>query len=176
MPVSDNDIKEGLSYAYLHAVAHHAGIACQKFDRVIDGMKYDALLLGQEQFAPDSVLDEVEIYVQLKATSRPHTLANGKYSFPLEVDAYKALSTTRSLLNKILVLFFLPENKSDWLNHTEDGLLSRRCAYWVSLRGAPQTNNATNQTIYVPKVQSLCPSNLRELMTRLSKREEVRYA
>lgn len=54
-------------------------------------------------------------------------------------------------------------------------LVSRQCAYWVSLRGAPESANEREQTVYVPRSQPLSPEGLRALMTRISRREVITY-
>jgi len=176
MTISENDIRAELSYAYLHAVASHGGFSCQQMCRTADGLCIDAEVLGRETFATDSKIDDITLQIQLKATSQPCVLKNGKYSFPLELAHYNKLRTTRTLHTKLLVVLFLPEKQSEWLSHSEDYLLTRRCAYWVSLRGATKSQNRTSETVYVPKAQVFSSDSLREIMTRVSRREEVLYA
>jgi len=67
-PFSQNDIEAELSYAYLHAVAAHAGVACRPGDRHEDGRGIDAQLTAWGNW-PDSYRTEVNLKVQLKATS-----------------------------------------------------------------------------------------------------------
>lgn len=82
----------------------------------------------------------------------------------------EALSTAR-----ILVVLFLPDNPNQWLQHTEDALTLRKCAYWVSLRGAEPSDNDTTQTVYLPKAQRFDPDGLQALMARLSHYDIPRY-
>jgi len=63
-----------------------------------------------------------------------------------------------------------------WLSHSEEALISRRCAYWVSLRGAPESQNKTHQTVYLPKSNVLSVESLLALLTRFSRREVIDYA
>jgi hypothetical protein len=77
---------------------------------------------------------------------------------------------------RLLVVLLLPEDANEWLRHSEEGLLAKRCAYWVSLRDAPESDNEVNQTVYIPKTQVLSPQSLTELMTRFSRREVIHYA
>jgi hypothetical protein len=63
-------------------------------------------------------------------------------------------------------VLFLPEDPSQWLVHTEDGLVSKRCAYWVCLRGAAPCDNKTGQTVYIPRPNWLSHDSLRKLATK----------
>ena len=76
------------------------------------------------------------------------------------------------LLNPLIPL----PNAEEWLRHSEDGLTSKRCAYWVSLRNAPESANPGHQTVYIPRTQMLSVVSLTEIMTRSSRREEINYA
>lgn len=53
-------------------------------------------------------------------------------------------------------------------------MIAKKCAYWVSLRSA--SKNTSSHTVYLPRRNLLSPDNLLDLMTRLSRREEVNYA
>jgi hypothetical protein len=53
--------------------------------------------------------------------------------------------------------------------------VTRRCAYWLSLRGAPASDNAASQTVYIPSANLLSIENLMDLMTRFSRRETIPY-
>lgn len=52
----------------------------------------------------------------------------------------------------------------------------RRCAYWTSLLGAPETANRDGQTIYIPKINVFDAAALTALMNRIARRERVTYA
>lgn len=51
---------------------------------------------------------------------------------------------------RLLVVLALPEDAADWLHISSEELIMRRCAYWVSLAGAPETDNTTSVTVSVP--------------------------
>ena len=51
----------------------------------------------------------------------------------------------------------------------------RKCAYWVSLRGADPSDNDTAQTVYLPKAQRFDPKGLLALMARLSRQDIPHY-
>lgn len=47
---------------------------------------------------------------------------------------------------------------------TEAELVLRRCAYWVSLADAPESENRTSVTVSLPKHQRFDVAALRDLM------------
>jgi hypothetical protein len=162
MPLSPNDIEAELSYAYLHAVAAHAGFGCEVASRASDNAGIDAYVRVTEKLAPDSLYTNFPIEVQLKATTKPPAVEAGKYSYWLDdVRRYDKLRESSSPMPKLLVVLFLPKEASDWLSHSEDALITRKCAYWVSLCGAPQSNNQKGQTIYLPQANALSVEQLR---------------
>jgi hypothetical protein len=175
--LTDQNIEAELSYAYLHAVASRAGFACEYTTRHMDSAAVDAIVREDGRFlAADSELSSFELYVQLKATYQVLTEVNGKWSYPLPIGQYNKLRSVRVSAPRLLVVLLLPEDANEWLRHSEDGLLAKRCAYWVSLRGAPESDNEVNQTVYVPKTQVLSPQSLTALMTQFSRREVLPYA
>ena len=73
-------------------------------------------------------------------------------------------------------MLFLPRDPAKWLKWSEDELALRKCAWWVSLRGAAASDNDTGQTVYLPENQHFHSDGLRDIMTRLSREEELNYA
>lgn len=174
--LSPPNIESELSYAYLHAVAAHAGMSCSVSNRHEDNSGVDARITAWGPFAGGGYLTEVDIKVQLKATiGQP--VDNGKQlSYFLQgVSRYNDLRTETVDIARILVVLFLPTDAKDWLTHTVDQLALKRCAYWESLRGAPETSNASGATIYLPKTQLFSADGLKTLATRISARDIPHY-
>jgi len=72
------------------------------------------------------------------------------------------------MLPRLLVVFLLPADPSVWLETSEDCMISRHCAYWVSLRGMVETDNTSTMTVSLPRSQRLTVDGLRELMERVA--------
>jgi hypothetical protein len=172
--LSMQNIESELSYAYLHAIASRAGIICEYAGRHSDAAGVDAVLRVKGRLAPDSTLTQFTVDVQLKATKRVPVEQAARYSHSLEVKNYNELRSTDAGAPQLLVVLFLPDDAETWLTHGEEGLVSRRCAYWLSLHGAPGTEQ-DSKTVYVPRANMLSVNRLLELMTRYSKREVVGY-
>lgn len=174
--LSEQNVEAELSYAYLHAIATREGFACSYATRHLDDAGVDAVIHEDGRLlADDSLLSSFTLHVQLKATRVPPVEQAGRFSHALKLKLYDDLRETRLAVPRLLVVLYLPPDPAEWLTHTADTLIARRCAYWVSLRGAPASANAREQTVYVPRQQALSPDALRELMTRYSRGEEIRY-
>lgn len=176
MLLSENNIKSELSYAYLHAIASRAGLACEVTGRHSDGAGVDAVLRAKERFADDSILTHFTLEVQLKATSAGAVAGTAdRYPFVLTIGHYDKLRDIEVQAQQILVVLFLPADQQRWLDHSAEGLISRRCAYWVSLRGAPASANLETQTAYIPEANRFSVEGLRSLMLRRSRGEWISH-
>jgi hypothetical protein len=180
MPLlSEEDVKCELSYAYLHAIAARAGFACRHADRHGDNAGVDAEVSAYGRLDPASIWTDFGIEIQLKATARALRSPRGRpdhFSFDLEVRQYNKLRNTQTQSQRILVVLSLPRSDQTWVSHSEKGLISRKCAYWVSLRGAPESHNHDSQVVHVPRTNVLSVNALREIMIRASREEWIDHA
>jgi len=175
--LTPQDVEAELSYAYLHAVASQAGIACQSANRTHDGLGIDATLSARQDFGPGAVLTELSVHIQLKATVRPPARRDGRLSYFLhDKRQYDRLRASTVLPPKLLAVLFLPRDREGWLRHTVEQLALFHCAYWLSLVGAPATDNSSGQTVYFPQDQVLSPDGLLNLCNRLARLEKLTYA
>lgn len=175
-PLSPENIESELSYAYLHAVASHAGVGCRAATRHEDNTGVDAQLVGWGPFPGGGFRTEIDLKVQLKATVAEPVERNGLLSYSLRgINQYNDLRSEAVSTPRILVVLFLPRNSDEWLAHTEDALLLRKCAYWVSLRGASPSANDSGQTVYLPRAQRFDSAGITSLMSSLSRGEIPQY-
>ena len=170
MPLSQEDIQEELSYAYIHAISSRMGFGCDRPGK--DRDKVDVTIQAYGFLEPNSEITSPELKIQLKATSRP-VERDDHFIFSIDISTYHNLRQETHHVPKILVLFIMPENSDEWLEHDEDALITRKCAYWVSLKGMPDTQNTTTISIQVPKANILSPENLHSILLRISRLEEL---
>ena len=167
--LSPPNIESELSYAYLHAVASRAGMACNAGNRHEDNNGIDARITAWGPFDNGGYLTEVDLKIQLKATVRTPVDNGSSFSYFLPgISQYDDLRAETVGTARILVVLFLPSDADLWLTHSEDQLALSKCAYWVSLRGAPPSTNGTGTTVYLPKTQAFTPASLKELSAELS--------
>jgi len=174
MPLNENDIESELSYAYLHAVASKAGLSCSISTRLDDNAGIDAQVMGLGDFG--GTITDVRLDIQLKATRLECKEQDGRFPYRLTLEHYNVLRSTRRECQCLLVVFFLPDDADEWLTCTEEQLAMRKCAYWVSLRGAPPSANTSYQTIYIPRKNILSVESLKEVIQKRSYEEYICYA
>lgn len=176
-PLNDNDMEEELSIAYLHTACTSARLGMQVGTRTKDNRGVDATINAFGRFGPnDGYLSTVDIDVQLKATVQQPALIKGTHLsyFLKSVSQYDVLRSRGWGTPRILVVLFLPKNMEEWLGHSHEELLLRRCAYWVSLLDANACDNESGQTVYLPKKQCLSPQAMLDLCSSFSHGETKR--
>lgn len=176
-PISDLNIESELSYAYLHAVASHAGASCSWSNRHEDNAGVDAKITAWGPFPSGGYRQEIDLKVQLKATIGEPVDKKGCFSYSFSgIKQYDDLRSDTVATPRILVVLFLPKSKNAWLTHTEDTLSLSKCAYWVSLLDAPASTNGSSQTIYLPKTQKFDVANLADICDQIASGKKLKYA
>jgi len=175
MPLTDNDIESELSYAYLHAVAAAAGCECCVSGRMSDNHKIDTTLRCFDDFGPDTMCN-VTLQIQLKATRQQLDETSTTIAFDLDLETYDTLRSTPSESAQLLVVLRLPDDKPQWLSSDVRALSLRKCAYWLSLVGAPASRNKTSQRVYFPKRNRLTPAALRTIIETSARGGRITYA
>lgn len=104
--------------------------------------------------------------MQLKCTERMAG-RNGSFPFALPIKNYNDLRGDDVHVPRILVVVFVPDTLDLWLEQSEERLLMKHCAYWLSLRDAPETTNTTNVTVQLPRTQQFTVDALRSMMLRI---------
>lgn len=164
--LTDNQRKEELSVAYIHAIAAKVGFSCER--PKIDMDSVDVEIKAHGKLAVDSTFNSPEIKVQLKATAAIKIIGDNIH-FPLPINNYNDLRS-KSMTPRLLVVFELPTNELLWLNHSEQELIMQKCAYWINLHGKQATDSQTI-TVHIPTQNILSPDKLHELMVLASKEE-----
>lgn len=168
--LTDNDIKEELSYAFVHAIAAHAGFGCDRPGKDRDSI--DAVISAGGFLEQDSILASPVIQVQLKATACEPFDLESNFSFPLPIKNYNDLRS-HSMAPRLLVVVTLPMIKQDWLSLTEDALVAKRCAYWAILKGLPPTQNKRTQSVLISRNNQFTSQTLRKMMVNASRQEDL---
>jgi hypothetical protein len=176
-PLTLANVESELSYAYLHAIASHCQCSCSVGTRHEDNAGVDAKLTSWGPFDGGGYRTEVDLKIQLKATVSTPSVVGDCYSYSLRgIPQYNDLRSDAIATPRILVVLYLPRERTEWIAHSEDALTLRRCAYWVSLRGAPESTNDTGQTVYIPKSQKFDCAGLSGLLNRVARGDIPTYA
>jgi hypothetical protein len=165
-----NKVKEELSLAYVMAVAAKNGFVTD-FSRV-DYDSVDAKISCSGKLSEDSIVQSPEIHLQLKATADQSLVKNDGVHFPLPVKNYNDLRSNTAV-PRLLVVLLLPENAEEWLSHSPEHLILKKCAYYLNLKGRPQTENQNTETVIVPLSNLFSPEALGQLMLKASMQDRL---
>lgn len=98
--------------------------------------------------------------------------AGETFSFEIPIKNYDDLRANTQA-PRLLVILEMPSDSGQWLLHNEDGLISRKCAYWCNLKGMPDTENLQSKTVIVSRLNLFSPESLRTLMIKASRVEDL---
>jgi hypothetical protein len=166
---TENEQKQQLSVAYVHAVAARAGYTCQVPN--VDDDSVDVQIGAKGYLHDQAIVCSPRIEVQLKATSALK-LNSEHLTFPLGLKNYRELRET-TLIPRLLIVLLLPKHPAEWMETSEECMISRRCAYWVSLRGMKETGNTSKISVRLPRSQQFNVEQLQGLMQRVSRQEPL---
>jgi hypothetical protein len=105
--------------------------------------------------------------LQVKSTN-DGTGTEAAIHYPLKRKNYDELILADLLTPRLLVLVVVPPDPLSWLTASPEALVLRHCAYWVSLRGLPATDNETSVTVQVPRANLFDVSAVMGLMQMMN--------
>ena len=161
--------QEGLSRAYVHAIASRCGLGCsfREFDYGIDLSVHAIRRKGHRYVESGFNLD-----IQAKSSTKA-ILTQTAVIYDLEVKGYDDLRDIDVGCPRILILLLLPDIEANWTEQSESNLLLRRCAYWLSLRGMNPTTNSVSVRITIPRTNIFSVDALLGIMDKIRKREPL---
>lgn len=159
--------REEISKAYVHAVAARCGFKVGNWSQ--DAGCIDVSIAASGVVGAGTFSDP-QIDLQLKASNDPrHLLQDGRVAFSLRHAHHEQLIAPRSIA-KLLVVLILPSDPDQWLSHSPESLILRRCAWWKRMTGeAPIPPSAEGfVTVHLPREQHFSPQALQAMMQRIS--------
>lgn len=161
-----NQRKEQFSKAFIHGVATVAGYGIYKPE--VDDDSVDLVIAAR---GGATTFRRPRIECQLKCT---HVDDGGATELPydLKIKNYNDLRAD-TIVPRILVVVLVPEDVNSWIRLSPDEMCLRRCAYWYSLFGLPDTTNTDTVRVSIPRSASFSPENLREMMERVNRGEQL---
>lgn len=163
-------IEEGLSRAYVSAVAFRAGvnvaINADNFDYGIDGTFKGINFIGTARKPSGNNLD-----FQMKA-SIDWTIDSTHVTYDLEADTYNHLADVMNHFRygratpAMLILLCLPKDQTKWLEVDEDQILLRKCCYFHFIEGEPTPNKSTTR-IKIDRANKLTPGSVQALLQKI---------
>ncbi|WP_422395394.1 DUF4365 domain-containing protein [Methylobacterium bullatum] len=160
--------QDHFSGAYVRAVCAAVGCGCDSTS--LDNDKVDYIVSSR---VSGRVRTKPKIDIQTKCQMSGEVTEGDRISYPLDIDTYDNLRDVLVSNPRYLVLVVTPSNVEDWLVQSEQELTFKHCAYWCSLKGLPASENATTQTVYLPRSNIFTPAVLRQMMERASNGEDM---
>lgn len=148
--------EEAISKAYVQAIAAKVGYATATMDFDVDGVDLEVKAGGSMRPA---------VGMQLKATINLGAPIDGSFRYPLNIRNYNLLRLATQV-PRVLVVLGLPKDPIRWVELTEEALHIRKCAYWVSLLGAPESQNTSTITVSIPEINRLDEHSLVSILER----------
>lgn len=158
--------KEEISKSYLNALCAIKGIAMDVHQHDDDGI--DVFLSKRIQRNSGSWFD-AQMRVQLKSTSSSSSYReqDQQYAYRLKLKNYNDLrkpATTKPYL----FLLILPTLDTDWVTHSVEQIIIKRCMFWLDLKGKPDTKNTSSVTVHFPKANVVSPERLDEILLEIA--------
>ncbi len=146
--------------AYVQAIAANAGMGHtpRMNDYGIDLSIHEIVKRGKRHCETGTVLD-----IQVKSTTRTIRGPN-VIKYDLEAKAYEDLRDPEVSNPRILVLVIFPKKSIEILVQSEEELILRGCAYWISLEGLPPTTRSSSVRIQIPRTNVFSVLSLRNIL------------
>ena len=166
----ENDVKEALSIAYVQAVCGMAGYSYAKDskDYGMDITVNDVIKRKDGSVFPSGH----RVDIQAKATTDDASSDEPILKYRIKNKNYNDLRFDDPGTPRILVILFLPKERSSWIDQSVDRLIMKKCAYWVSLKGCSEVKKEGLTTVEIPRENIFSAEQLKSMMERIKR--EVR--
>ena len=158
--MTDEKRKEKISLSYLKTICAIKGISITENHDDEDGidvyLSKTLQLIGGRRYT-------AKIDVQLKSSSNGYTEHKDYYAYPLKIKNYDDLRADATV-KPYLFLLVLPSNEKEWVMHSIDKLVVKKCMFWMDLTKMPESSNASSITVRIPKANAVSPEALEGLL------------
>ena len=164
-----NHRQEALSRAYIHAVAARCGmtVAMSNPDYRID-MTLNEIILVNGRLAESGF----KLDIQARSTTLAG-ISENEVRYDLDIPSYDVLRWPMSPIPRFLVLLVLPKDETAWSSQSEEELILRRCAYWLSLEGLPSVQNRRSIRLSIPRQNVFSPEVVQQRIRYLKSGERT---
>ena len=160
---------EQFSIAFVTAIAAQAG--CNHSQPEVDDDSVDLSLFSKR---PGMLREDPTLNIQLKSTCEKVSFCDSVFKYELRnLKNYNDLRKSNLQTPRILIVVYMPDNTDDWIKYQDDSIHLYRNAFWVSLRGMPDTSNKSSVTIDIPSSHRFNATALNEIMDKIARGEVV---
>ena len=152
--------KEEFQYAYVCALAAHAGL--NRGDFRVDDDSIDITFQAKGDFGPGRRRSPM-IQIQLKCSSQ-NLIADDVIKFPLKIKNYNDLRGDDVVVPRYLAVLLVPDDLEQWISNHDDHIALFKSCHWLSLRDYGPTDNEHTVTVNVPLAQRLTSTVLWQMI------------
>ena len=157
--LSMSHAQEQFSKAIVLAVAALAGCSAAEPDPDVDDIDWTLSC----RLRPRRPKLDLQVKSWIRDTGTPDAI-----HYPLKRKNYDGLILTNLLIPRFLVLVLVPPQPEAWLSVSAEQLVLRRCAFWCSLAGLPESENESSVTVHVPRANLFDVAALTGLMQAIN--------
>ena len=157
--LSMSHAQEQFSKAFVLAVAALAGCSAAEPDPDVDDIDWTLSC----RLRPRRPKLDLQVKSWIRDTGTPEAI-----HYPLQRKSYDGLILTNLLVPRVLVLVLVPRQPEAWLSVSPEQLVLRRCAFWCSLAGQPESENASIVTVQVPRANLFDVAAVTRLMQAIN--------
>lgn len=162
--MEENLVKEQFSHSFVGAIASIAKFATYK-----PSVDDDSIDIGFCGKGGGGTICSPRLEAQLKCTSAD-ILKNDCLHFSLIKKNYDELRVENVHIPRILIVVLVPNSIQECIEHSEEeALILKRCGYWISLRGLPESKNQSSVTIDISRKNVFTVDSLRGIMTKVGR-------
>lgn len=156
MTMDPKQQREQFSLAVVKAIAAAAGVSWSQPS--VDDDSVDIAFSSRVYGRP-------RLEAQVKCSSGEHLYDDGVH-FSLKRKNHDDLRLVDVVIPRILIVVLVPQSVGEWLTMNEEQMVLRRCAWWSSLRSAPEILPAAagSTTVVLPRGNRLDPPALAQLL------------
>ncbi|WP_249645125.1 DUF4365 domain-containing protein [Nocardia sputi] len=162
-PSRRTDLMEAFQEAYVRAVAAAAGCVVVGRPEIDEGVDIVLSHTSNRHRAGRARLE-----IQMKATATALAADGASINARITRNRYDYFRTDDPAVAKIVVIMHVPKLQDDWVYLSDDALVVRHRAYWVSLCGFPATSSA-DITVSAPCSNTFDDITLCKIMERVGK-------
>lgn len=159
--MEENLAKEQFCCSYISAIA-----AIAKYGTYKPTPDDDSVDIGFAVKGGNGTYRSPRLEAQLKCTSQK-IIDEDNLRFPLKIKNYNELRDERLHVQRVLIVVIAPNHLNDFLEQSEESLVLKHCAYWMSLRGYAETVNSSTVTVQLPRKNIFSVESLTDMMTKI---------
>lgn len=158
-----NQVKEGLSFAYLDLICAYIGAELNHSGRMMDNTGVDvtiSLPRGEGRPFP------LHLDAQLKCTTVPKYVENTYLSYRIDRGLFEGLCSKNKSSPWLLFVLILPPDVRKWVSVNKSELMARGTMLWYDATGQVTESDGKTISVRIPLINTVNKDSLYRLITK----------